>query len=116
LDTNHWQVSFALENPGGANLEVHAALLASGLSSDVKAGENRGYRLTHDFVIMNIVAAPLTRGGDIARGEFVLEARLNDAVGSIALAVWITQPGHLEPFQATGGWLLQAVPGTEFKH
>ena len=53
-DTNHWQVSFAPANTDGAGYEVHAALLAGGLSSDVKAGENRGRLLRHDFVVLTL--------------------------------------------------------------
>src|SRR5216684_4742881 len=50
--TNRWQVSFAPANSDGASYEVHAALLAGGSSSGVKAGENRGRLLSHDFVVL----------------------------------------------------------------
>src|SRR2546422_1165393 len=74
-DTNRWQVIFAPANTDGADYEVHAALLASGLSSDVKAGENRGRLLRHDFVVLTLVKAALVRSGDVAQGEFVLPVR-----------------------------------------
>jgi len=104
-DTNRWQVSFASANTGGADYEVHAALLAGGLSSDVKAGENRGRHLSHDFVVLTFVHASLVRSGDGAQGEFVLSKRRNAAASNLALAVWLTPAGRLEPLQATGGWL-----------
>jgi hypothetical protein len=109
-DTNRWQVNFAPVIPDGVSYEVHAALLASGSSSDVKAGENRGRILRHDFVVLAFVKAPLARSGDLALGEFVLGKRRNEAQSSLALAVWITPTGRLEPLQATGGWLAQ--PGS----
>jgi len=104
-DTNRWQVSFAPANVGGVSYEVHAALLAGGLNSDVKAGENRGRLLSHDFVVLTFVKVSLVRSGDVAQGEFVLNKRRNAAESDLALAAWITPAGRLEPLQATGGWL-----------
>ena len=110
-DTNRWRVNFAPANTGGTNYEVHAALLAGGLSSDVKAGENRGRLLRHDFVVLTLVKAPLVRSGDVAKGEFVLNKQRNAAESDLALAVWITPAGRFEPLQATGGWLARPVSG-----
>ena len=106
-DTNHWRVQFASTKTGGTDYEVHAAWLAGGLSSDVKAGENQGRLLKHDFVVLTLMNAPLIREGELARGDFVLPARTKTVGDSLALAVWITQAGHLEPLQATGGWIVR---------
>lgn len=110
-DTNRWQVSFAPANPAAANYEVHAALLAGDLVSDVKAGENRGRQLHHDFVVLALVKAPLSRNNALTQAEFSLSVRPNAAGGSLALAVWITPAGQLEPLQATGGWLARTGSG-----
>jgi len=104
-DTNRWQVSFAPANATSANYEVHAALLAGGLSSNVKTGENRGRLLNHDFVVLTFAKASLVRSGDVAQGEFVFSKQRSVAKSDLALAVWITAAGRLEPLQATGGWL-----------
>jgi hypothetical protein len=104
-DKNHWQVSFAPANSIAAGYEVHAALLAGSLTSDVKAGENRGRRLNHDFVVLNLVGAALSQSGSVAQGDFTLTVTPKDAGESLAIAVWITQIGSNEPLQATGGWL-----------
>ena len=104
-DTNRWQVSFAPANAASGDYEVHAALLASGLSSNVKAGENRGRLLSHDFVVLTLATASLVRIGDVAQGEFVLNKQRNATESDLALAVWITPAGRPEPLQATGGWL-----------
>src|SRR3989442_1158584 len=103
-DMNRWHVSFAPANTAGADYEVHAALLAGGLSSNVKAGENRGRLLRHDFAVLALVKAALVRSGDVAQGEFVLDKQPNAVESDLALAVWITRAGRLEPLQATGGW------------
>src|SRR6266850_7193371 len=104
-DMNRWHVSFAPANTAGADYEVHAALLAGGLSSNVKAGENRGHLLRHDFVVLTFARASLVRSGDVAQGEFVFNKQRSVAKSDLALAVWITAAGRLEPLQATGGWL-----------
>jgi len=108
-DTNHWQVSFAPANTGGADYEVHAALLAGGLNSNVKAGENRGHLLRHDFAVLTLATASLVRIGNVAQGEFVLSRPQGAVVSDLAFAVWITPAGRLEPLQATGGWLARTA-------
>lgn len=104
-DTNHWRVNFAPANTRGANYEVHAALLAGDLSSHVKAGENRGLHLKHDFVVLTLVKGSLIHDGNVAQAEFYIPKRWN--TGCLALAVWITKAGDVEPLQATGGWIVQ---------
>src|SRR3989475_6638644 len=89
-DTNRWQVSFAPANAASADYEVHAALLAGGLSSNVKAGENRSRLLSHDFVVLTFAKTSLIRRGDVAQGEFVLSKQRNASKSDFALAVWIT--------------------------
>jgi hypothetical protein len=84
-------------------------LVAGGLSSNVKAGENRGRLLSHDFAVLSFANASLVRNGDVAQGEFVLNKQRNAVVSDLAFAVWITPAGRLEPLQATGGWLARTA-------
>jgi hypothetical protein len=109
-DANRWQVDFVPVNKNkGEQYEVHAALLGCGLSSDVKAGENRGRRLVHDFAVLQLATKPLTSLGDSVQGEIKL-SRPSDSSGTrLALAVWITKIGSLEPLQATGGWIVPPI-------
>ena len=108
-DMNRWQVSFAPANTTRADYEVHAALLAGGLSSNVKAGENRGRLLNHDFVVLTFLKASLVRSGDVAQGTFIFNKQQSPAESDLALGVWITPAGRFEPLQATGGWLARLV-------
>jgi len=85
--------------------ELHAALLANALTSDVKAGENRGRRLNHDFAAVSLVHKPLIKRGADAEGEFSMPRQQNEKPSQLAIAVWITRLGSLEPLQATGGFL-----------
>ncbi len=100
-----WQVNFAPAENGPANYEVTAALLASGLSSEVRAGENAGRHLNHDFAALSLVTQPLADGTNTYEGKFTIDASLHATTGRLALAVWVTRSGRLDPLQAVGGWL-----------
>jgi hypothetical protein len=110
VDTNRWQVTFVHGPVGGTDFEVRAALLVGELISDVKAGENQGRLLNHDFAVLTTVKEPLVRKGDSFQGEFALPVWQRPPDSSLALAVWITQLGRFEPVQATGGWLARGGP------
>ncbi len=99
-----WHMRFVPATPRD-RYEVHVAFLSSALNSDVKAGENQGRRLKHDFVVMTLVNGLLTRHDDGFLGECVLPFEPKATRGRLALAVWVTEAGQLEPLQATGGWL-----------
>lgn len=81
--------------------EVHVALLGGGISSVVRAGENAGHTLHHDFVVLGLKTARLQDGA----AELKLPTAPSEGLTARALAVWITRPGELVPRQATGGWL-----------
>lgn len=91
------RVEFA--QPG--DYEAHVAWLGSGITSVVRAGENRGRTLPHDFVALTLRSAPV-RGG---MAEWTLPVPAVAGVTRLALAVWITRAGALTPLQATGGWV-----------
>ncbi len=82
-------------------LEVHAAVLGGGITSAVRAGENAGRTLRHEFVALSLAAAPLRAGA----AELKLPLPATAGVMRHALAVWVTRRGGLVPVQATGGWL-----------
>jgi hypothetical protein len=104
-DALHWQIHFAPVQTGKAVYELHAALLVSGVSSDVKAGENAGRQLKHDFAAVAFTELPLVSRSNIFHSTFVLNAAPKEPEGRLALAVWITPNGKSEPLQAVGGWL-----------
>ncbi len=106
---NCWLVNFAPEKIGGGNYELHAALLAGGIVSHVKAGENRGRQLNHDFAVVNLLQIGMTTSNGVARGKFILDPKRFAAGKTSALTVWVTRAGELEPLQTTGGWLV--APG-----
>gem|GEM_PF-1030989 len=99
-DTDSVQVRFAAMEDGS----VHVARLGGGIVSEVRAGENRGRRLEHEFVLLATATAPLREGAAVVR----LPAIPDDiTVSRDALAVWISRGDDPRPVQATGGWLVE---------
>ncbi|MDB6112210.1 MAG: hypothetical protein JWR69_3960 [Pedosphaera sp.] len=68
--------------------------------SKVKAGENSGRKLTHDFVVLSFDQK------ESAANEVTFELkRSEDARGTrSALAVWVSRDGEHRPMQAVGDW------------
>ena len=85
-------------------LTAYAALLGFGLSSRVSRGENAGRRLTHDFVVLDLVEAPMRRTATGYAVELNPPASDVDAE-RFAVAAWVSPEGRQAPLQATGGWL-----------
>lgn len=108
LDPNKWSVVFEPANTNGGAYQVHAALVASGVVSEVKAGENRGRRLNHDFAVAGFVTVPMRHAEGIWQGQFVLPQPSNGPVTNAAIAVWITERENLQAVQAVGGWIRAA--------
>jgi hypothetical protein len=105
IDGKHWQANFVPAGKGMADYEVTAALLVTGLVSDVAAGENSGRHLKHDFAVLSLITRPLTSQTNGFQGTFIIDADPKGITGRLALAVWVTRSGQLEPLQASGGWL-----------
>jgi hypothetical protein len=95
--------------PGGlaprAGYEAQLAVLGGGLSSDVKAGENAGHTLQHEFVALALTTVPLKFTSGVWLADTTLSLPKVPGVKDLALAVWVTPRGGLAPVQATGGWL-----------
>ncbi len=80
---------------------AHAAWLGFNLLSNVRAGENTGRLLRHDFVVLDHATALL---GAETNGLWKTELRSSTDHGEAgAIACWIESNGV--PVQATGGWL-----------
>jgi hypothetical protein len=104
LDAKNFAVEFRPQKGSGTEYEAHLALLGSGISTNVRAGENSGRNLAHDFVVLDL------RNGDLKSEQGTARASLTTAVAvepgaRKAVAVWVTRRGELDPQQAVGGWL-----------
>jgi hypothetical protein len=84
--------------------EFHAALLGFDLVSEIKAGENQGRKLEHDFVVLKSAKATARKEG----GSFLASLHLapETAVAKRqGIAIWVALPHHPEPLQSVGGWI-----------
>lgn len=79
--------------------QAHVATLGIALKTDVRAGENSGRHLRHDFVALSLLSLALHPGTNFASLTLPLPNE-----GEKAIAIWITQDDHSAPVQATGGW------------
>jgi hypothetical protein len=104
-DGTRWTVQFvpAVGQRAGA-YDYHLALLGFELSSEVKAGENRGRRLDHDFVVLAMRSAAAKMNGDFLSAEIFSTIPSRFTPKRLGIAVWVTRRGELEPVQAVGGW------------
>ena len=88
---------------GGREYEIHLARLGFGLGTNVKAGENRGRKLLHDFVVLSLTHERMN--GGVRQFRFPEVPLPPGADSRVALAAWVTEAGQIEPIQAVGGWL-----------
>jgi len=84
-------------------LEVHVARLGFGLNINVKAGENSGRKLLHDFVVLSLDTAKMVGGK--AELSSASAPKPQDANSRSAIVAWVTEPGQTEAIQAVGGWV-----------
>ncbi len=95
-----YTAAHALDGP----LELHVALLGFDLQTEVRAGENEGRTLRHDFVVLGHARVPL----DGASPRFHAATTLPDArvdAPRRALAAWVSRANDTRALQAAGGWL-----------
>jgi len=107
-DGQEWQATYTVpaDSTAGVHIyQLHTAELVCEVGSDVKAGENSGRRLNHDFAALTLTEQPLVSKTNELRGTFRIDGKSKPATGRLALAVWVVPNGQTVPIQAVGGWL-----------
>jgi len=97
-------VNFEPAKGEARDFDLYLARLGFGISINVRAGENNGRSLRHDFVVLALDHQKLVSSSQ----EFHLPSPAVETAirpNRTALAVWITIAGEITPLQATGGWL-----------
>jgi hypothetical protein len=86
---------------GAGKYRLYLALLGMGLQTEISAGENRGRRAHHDFVVLSFVTA------DSVDGHWRLPMPRAEETGaeSYALAAWVGSGEDPTPLQVLGGSL-----------
>jgi hypothetical protein len=100
-----WHVTFEAKTGGKSDYELSAALLACGLQTEVKGGENHGRKLAHDFVVLKLQKIALSLRNNIWEGDFITGTNPPGRESKLAVTAWVSETGNITPLQCTGGWL-----------
>jgi hypothetical protein len=100
---SRWEITFKPASKSNETYEVHLSYLGMGIKVEVKAGENRGRTLQHEFVVLNHERVLMQR--DENRYSSILETSIDskNQAGSLAVVVWISERNNPQPLQAAGG-------------
>lgn len=104
VDDDNVALSFANEDRVGSALVAHVALLGMNLNTEVKAGENKGRNLRHDFVALGVVSTELKKTQAGLKAIMQLP-RPTIRSEEQAIVAWISAAGTEAPLQAAGGYL-----------
>ena len=106
-ESGQFDVAFMPLGPGEGTLQAHGALLGMGIASHVQAGENRGRRLQHDFLVLAYDERTMTRDGQRFTATVGMAAPSGIHPERYAVAFWVNRRGQRQPLQATGAaWSL----------
>lgn len=106
IELNHDRVSAHFDplSPPARPLELHIAVLGFDLETEVKAGENHGKTLKHDFVVLGHTRVSMRRQqGRLVARSALPEPRFES--NRKAVAAWVSAAGDPYPIQAVGGWM-----------
>lgn len=93
------QVTYQPQEANQKMITAHVVIMQMDQQTQVKAGENRGRLLQHEFVAIN----KQQQRGSKTDWTFSLPKIPTDK--QHALAVWLTYDFDSQPIQAVGGWL-----------
>ncbi|MDB6065640.1 MAG: hypothetical protein JWR26_1848 [Pedosphaera sp.] len=99
-EPGNFTATFAPADGRTGDLWFSIAALGFDASSQVNAGENSGRKLMHDFVAL-IFEEKKTATNEVT---FHLSRPEGIQVSRLALAVWVSRSGEMEPIQSVGGW------------
>lgn len=102
LDGSKARIDFAPTTELGKKLQVNIALLGFDLETQVRAGENRGKKLPHDFVVLGMSQSNATRQKDGYSTTVTLPPPIQEA-RQYGVVAWVNSPGKQLPIQAVGG-------------
>jgi hypothetical protein len=97
-------VKFSPVHLASDNLRVNVAILGFDLKTEVKAGENRGRELPHDFIVLGLASNNMKVNENIYQSEIKLP-QTSVSAPRYAVVSWVSSDKKISPLQATGGWL-----------
>lgn len=96
-------VKTLFDSPAALNstLKLNIAILGFDLETKVRAGENRGKTLKHDFVVLGQASQNSSNG----QWNMALPKASSLASSRIGIAIWVSEKNTQKPIQSIGGWL-----------
>ncbi len=85
-------------------LLIHVAVLGFDITNEIKAGENSGKTLTHDFAVLGYVVDQV----NTENGKFNISMELpvtKIQAQQMALVIWVSETDNQAPLQVAGSWL-----------
>lgn len=103
IDAARARVTYQPLQSRASALSATVAVLGVDLVSAIEAGENRGRRLDHDFVVLGTMQVPMQGEAGVYVAELVLPAPAAPAA-RYAYAAWVSAGAQPAPLQSVGGW------------
>ena len=82
--------------------EAYVTVIGFGIESSVKAGENSGRTLTHDFVVLQYAQRRVKQRKGLYYDRMPLDLELSKGIKERAIVVWITRNRDVYALQAVG--------------
>ena len=97
------KIQFTPEQQVKSKIKVNIALLGFDLHTSVKAGENKGKKLPHDFVVLAMNQSELQMHAKHYRGQLDIP-QSTITTDRYAIVAWVNDSLEQKPLQAVGGW------------
>ena len=110
LEASKYNYSVQFDPAEKKRTKYHIAILGSGFSHQINAGENDGKTLNHDFAVIAMESTYSTDGFAMFNAPMVT----HKGAQKYAIVAWATEPNSLKPIQAVGGWLPTNLVKTAF--
>ena len=111
--SQEYNVSFNPTNKHMGVFRITGALLGGGIETNVRAGENAGQTLHHDFLVLGMRSASLVEKNGIHRTTLRLNTAQKHRNLIDSVVFWVTPKDELTPLQATGGFIQTNRPAKE---
>ncbi len=96
-----FEARFSPSTDDAAEIRLHVAILGFGMKTRVRAGENAGKELSHDFVVLG---HSIFSASERNWQGLLPEAPLADEAERFAVVAWVSAADRQGPIQAVGGW------------
>lgn len=106
LDRTNLTARFTPTLPIREKLLLNLAILGFNITKPIKAGENAGKQLHHDFVVLDFQTYVGNKKEHSIVWQQPIPKKLNSP-SAAAIAFWVNKQGDLTPLQSSGGWLQQ---------